>query len=150
MTPFQSAYHRRLVELCESVRTLGPSVHEEILARIGEDGVTRNANGAFFDLAELDDRRLEAVESAVAYAQSTQGYLRQHELVMFENVQNLMSGPIAPADVAARDARGGAADADADAAAAAAAARCEGEEAFCVRMDACCAPKPAKGVFVRK
>lgn len=125
---------------------LGPSVHEEILAQIGDEGVTRNANGAFFDLVSLNDERLAAVERIVEYARSTQGTLRQHDLDMFENAQNLVSAPVAPASP--DDARGDAGGADeVDAVAA---ARCEGEDAFCVRMDACCAPKPAKGVFVRK
>lgn len=130
--------HRQLSKLCEDIKHLDISVHGEILKLVGEEFVTWNQNGAFFDLCSLDDSTVARIKSTVEYATSTREPLRRHDVLMFENAQRLVSGPVTPATESTGD------DPPISD------HRVDGEDAFCTRMDTWCIGKAAKGVFLKR
>lgn len=135
------AHSAELRRLRDDIHTLDASVHQDIYELIPKDIVSQNGNGAFFDVCQLTEDCLENVKSVVQYAKAVRGKLEDHDRKMFENAQQLVSGPI-ETDVASSSAPNDEPNKYV--------ALCDGEEAFCTRMENGCITKPAKGVFVKK
>ena len=139
--------HMELRRLCDDIQTLGPCVHTDILKHVGAASLTRNGNGVFFDMADLEAEQLSRIREVVEYAKGTRVRLAEHDREMFENAQRLVIGPV---ETSAEAENGSGREGSGAVLATGPMGPSEGEEAFCTRMEAGCVAKPAKGVFVKK
>lgn len=133
-----------LKRLRDDIQGLDISVHQDIMEHLPKDNISRNANGVFFDICQIDEGSLEKIRGIVQYAKAMRGKLDDHDRRMFENAQQLVSGPVdtdtCPTATESED------KGDTQIFG----ATCDGEEAFCTRMETGCVTKPAKGVFIKK
>ena len=135
----------KLRRLCDDIHALDAGVHGDILKHVDERYVTRNANGVFFDISEVPAAQLNKIREIVQYAKGMRGQLAEHDREMFESAQRLVSGPVdVGGDIDPFAARNSVDSASA------VFASCEGEEAFCTRMEDGCVSRPAKGVLIKK
>ena len=140
--------HTELRRLCDDVTQLGSDVHEDILKHVDPQMLTRNGNGFFFDLADVEPDRLARIKEVVDYAKGTRAKLAEHDRALFESAQRLVAGPIETmSEELAAGASSGAAHGSA---AANGGLVLEGEEAFKTAMESGCVSKPAKGVLLKK
>lgn len=139
--------HTELRRLCNDIGALGPSVHADILRHVNATLLTTNGNGVFFDMADLDSIQLANVRGVVDYAKGMRARLEEHDRKLFENSQQLVSGPIDTTPDADSQGNGGGPPSGGTGGML---GPVEGEEAFAVRMERGCISKPAKGVFAKK
>jgi len=134
-----------LKRLRDDIHSLDHSVHQDILDQIPPAIVSRNCNGAFFDMCQLDEASLKNIVSVVRYAKAVRGKLEDHDRKMFESAQQLVSGPV-ETDAGCTQSKASGAEEECKSVF----NTCDGEEAFCTKMETGCITKPAKGVFVKK
>lgn len=133
-----------LKRLRDDIQALDPSVHHDIFNHLPTEIVSQNYNGAFFDMCQLDEECLDKIKSVVQYAKAVRGKLDDHDRKMFESAQQLVSGPVETEADSALSVKDGTSEE------AKLFSPCDGEEAFCTRMETGCVTKPAKGVFTKK
>ena len=136
-----------LCRLRDDIHSLDAGVHHDILQHLDKGIVTQNGNGVFFDVGKLSEASLARIKHVVDYAKAVRGRLEDHDRKMFESAQRLVSGPVETTNdnAAVQDEQvntGGEGGQYGSI--------CDGEEAFCTRMEDGCVSKPAKGVFLKK
>jgi hypothetical protein len=139
-----SASRSDLKRLRDDIQSLDHSVHQDIYEHLPKAIVSQNFNGAFFDMCQIDDKCLNKIETVVRYAKAVRGKLDDHDRKMFESAQQLVSGPVETDPVCTGARPTGPVEEST------VFNPCDGEEAFCTRMETGCVTKPAKGVFVKK
>lgn len=132
-----------LKRLRDDIQSLDHSVHQDIYDHLPKSIVSQNFNGAFFDMCQVDEDCLNNIKTVVKYAKAVRGRLDAHDRKMFENAQQLVSGPVEtdPVCVGSRVV---------PVEEATVFDPCDGEQSFCTRMENGCVTRPAKGVFVKK